>query len=372
MYIYFLLLTVSFVLKPILNNKKIYFIIVFFTLGMVAGVRSVGVGADTYAYNMDFYSYSSVSFFDALANYDVDKYEGAELGNLLIISLSSMFSQYSQSYIFVSSMLSFFLYGIFLYQNTDNKNYWIAVTLIISMGYYFYSMSTLRQLLATSIAIQCLIFAKNECWIKGLLIIVISVFFHSSAIIFLIPYVIAFVANMCIKKDFDIRKIYIVSLILLVLLCGGVGTLLINNVDLLSKRLAAYTMPLSRHNGASENGIYMWMKFSFYMITIMLALIEVNKINDIRKKLTVFFAAICVGFDCIFLVLKENMLILIRMSYHFEPFFWIICAYAISSISYPYVRCLLYVTFIIISFFTLFYLGINPNSNWEAVPYLCF
>lgn len=364
MYIYFILLTLSFVLKPILDNKKIYFIIVFGLLGVFSGIRGESVGVDTWAYHNLFIQYSDESLYDLFLDYDYENKIDVELGFQIFISILSFFTEEPQVMIFISSILSFVLLGRFIYNNTNN-NYWIAISLIVSMGHYFYSLAVLRQFLSTSIAIQCFDFIKKDCWFKGASVILIASTIHSSAIIFMPVCCIAWILKKYQNNGVKLRNAYIVCMATMVVVCVLGSFFLINNLELMPLRLAKYFMPDNPHNIASPNGIYIWMVVLLYAITIFATLAKV----DSQKSIQTFFGVVCLTFAVFIYFMKEYMIILSRLVFHFEPFLWILLSDLMANISYKYVRCYLYLLFIVISYFILSYLGVY--YNWESVPY-CF
>ena len=156
-----MMLVLSFLLKPILEDKKKYLICMFCLMGVLTGIRAEIVGVDTPTYYQLFYSYSNIYLSDIIINYDYENDVDIELGTRLLISVINTIFASPSMFIFISSVITYALYGFFLYYNTNEKNYWIATSIIISMGFSFYAMATLRQALATAIAIQGIYFIKK-------------------------------------------------------------------------------------------------------------------------------------------------------------------------------------------------------------------
>lgn len=370
MLIYCGLLAFSLILKPLLEDKRKYFIVMFGLFGVVAGVHAESVGADTLSYHQLFEFYSNRSVTDILFNYNYEDDVNIELGTRILIVMTSVISDSPQIFIFFSSVVSYALYGYFIYHNTNEKNYWIATSLILSMGFYFYSMSILRQLLATAIAIQGVLFLQNQCYVKAIFIVFVASMFHFTALVFLPIYLWIILLRNIIHK-YRLMYTFGGTLIGWLLVLSVVGLFIVNNIEFIAPRIARYFLLSNIHSVGAENGLYYSSMIALYVSAIVLSTWMADKEINSNIKLMVFISSICVSADCICFILKEHMRIILRLAYHFEPFAWLLLSYAITGISSAYIRLYVIVIFVIVSFITLQVLGGLP-SNWGAVPYEIF
>lgn len=335
-------------------------------MGVLAGIRSESVGVDTSAYHRLFYIYSNLSFSDILSGYDLENTMSIELGGRLLIGISSVFVNDPQIFIFLSSIITYVLFGFFVYQNTDERNYWIATSLVVSMGFYFYSLAVLRQALATAIAVQSVFFMKNDRWGKAVIVIGIATLFHTSSLIFL-PIIIISKVTFKYIAMYRLIYVYLISVICVLLLCMLGINYLEMYAYMISPRLASYFLLSNELNATVENGMYYTIKIGMYFIMVLIA----GKIGEGKNRLLIFISMLCVTADYMFYIMNEKMQILIRLAYHFEPFAWVLLSYIAYRIKSPYIRLYIVASFVIISFIVLMRLGFS-QGHWGAVPYAVF
>ena len=369
MYIYYLLLIIAIGLKFLLNNKKIYFVIMFLAMGVMAGLRGPDVGADTYEYHRIFSQYSDESFLDIMDGYDGVNDTQIELGFHVMIMICSLFSQSPQLFVFVSSCITFFFLGLFIYRNTDEKNYWIAVSLIVGMGYYFYSLAILRQALAAAVAANSMNLSCEKKWISAFGIVFLACMFHNSVAIFF-PVLICMLVYDCCCRNSKISKLYFVWLIMVACLLVIAKDVIFNNMDLFSVHYANYLLPTNKHNIESSNGYYGWAKFCLYLAITFWAVYRADRVENRNIKWMLIFSSVCVTMECIVMVLKEQIKILVRLIYNFEMFAWLLIAFMLYKIMSPYIRMYLLVVFMILCYISLMLLG--EKANWNSVPYVTF
>ena len=135
-----------------------------------------------------------------------------------------------------------------------------------------------------------------------------------------------------------------------------------------SPRIARYFLLTNIHAAGAENGLYYSLMIVLYFSIIIIANWQVARESNKSIWILVFTSSVCLTLDCLCFILKENMRIVLRMAYHFEPFAWLLLSYVIMGIQSKYIRLYAIVIFIMFSFITIRILGDLP-SNWEAVPY---
>jgi len=183
--------------------RKRYIIIICSILTLQSALRNVGVGADTYTYQMSFERTLSIhwdAIFKNFINVYVNK-EGKDAGYNLLEKIFQLFSTEYRVFLFFIAIVFFTAFGRFLYKNTSRiSDVMFAFVLYMALFYGFFSITGLRQTLATACALWGFEYIKQKKLWKFTLIILAAAFLHKSVLIFL-PYY--FIAN--IKKT---RAIY--------------------------------------------------------------------------------------------------------------------------------------------------------------------
>lgn len=159
------------------KNKTIVVYLTMPILWFISAFRNYNIGNDTLEYlrlfNLVEDSNSILLF--------TDRYE---IGYLILNKIVSMFSSNPASIIFVSSTIIYFGFSRFIIKFSKNPG--LSVLLFVLMGYFAQSMNLIRFQLACVIllyAFEKLLENKNKSF---LLIVLIALLFHKTAIIFLV------------------------------------------------------------------------------------------------------------------------------------------------------------------------------------------
>ncbi|NMO96638.1 EpsG family protein [Paenibacillus lemnae] len=142
-------------------------------LALLSGFR-FETGGDFYANYVGFIKASSMSFKEIFWSYD-------EYGHMLFRKLISLFTEDPQWYFIISSawiILSFF---IFIYRYSANP--YLSVLLFVTLGQYFVAHNITRQYIAISICLYAIPFLLSRKMIRYMIIILIAMTFHTSAIV---------------------------------------------------------------------------------------------------------------------------------------------------------------------------------------------
>lgn len=175
--------------------KRIYFVLVTIQLSLVAGLRDVNIGIDTRNYEIIFKNASLMNLKDIL-KYPTE----VEKGYMILQNLSfKLFPDFNVflilvSFIFISSV------AILIYRNSYEPC--LSFIFFIGLGFYTFSMTGIRQTLAIAIILFSFEFIKKRKLIPFLLIVALASTIHTSALIFLPAYFIAY------KR---ITKLYLIS-----------------------------------------------------------------------------------------------------------------------------------------------------------------
>lgn len=187
MEIYFLLLFWSLVTSLIYiifkNNinkiflDRIYYLINYIPMGIVAGIRNISVGTDTRMYHDFFYRYGILDF-----DWNYFDYNKVEIGYRLLNKVIYFFTVDSNICIFIISFFLIMGFGYFILVNSINI--WISTFLFIGIGFYTETYNTIRQSIACMIMCNAYHFLKTQNMKKWIISIFFAICFHSTAVIF--------------------------------------------------------------------------------------------------------------------------------------------------------------------------------------------
>lgn len=174
------------------QNRKRYIIIISFFLIIFSGLRSweVGLNSDTARYNYVFETVKITSWNDIIQN--VIQFNGKDPFYYLFQKSFQVFSGSYQLYLLLVAILIFSSFAGFIYKNTTQIRH-AAIAFIFYIGYFygFYSLTGIRQVLATAFLIWSFEYIKSRKLIPFLLLNLIAALFHLSALVFLPMYFIA-------------------------------------------------------------------------------------------------------------------------------------------------------------------------------------
>ena len=178
-FIFFAIISVEYYLKPFRNKDFIYLIILL--LGFFAGLRAPGV-------DLDYNSYQGI--FDQI--YDISKVEKETYISFFepgfLASILFFREIFKVNYVLVI-MLFYALFSVFLKIKSINRLSqfpYLVILFYFSHYFFLHEMTQIRIGLASGMFFIALIFYLNAQRLKFALIILISILFHYSAILFLV------------------------------------------------------------------------------------------------------------------------------------------------------------------------------------------
>lgn len=250
-------------------GKKMYFFITYSMIALVAGLRDASVGTDTFSYYRDFYRLQNLDFTQIDSGFKL-----VEPGYLMIIKLSSIFPDGAPVHIFLYSVLTFLALGIFIYHNTNNKNYWLATFLVLAFGFMFYSMNAMRQSLAIAIACNSLTYLMKREYLKAGFIILISMCFHLSLVVMAPVILLAMFYLSFLRKfpSFNNFLGYLVFMMAVSVVIASLGWYVLNNIDLLNNLFLKYYLS-SKYGLEAQTGLYMITTVSIYSLFLVLSFV---------------------------------------------------------------------------------------------------
>lgn len=176
-----------------LNNKKnnytirvkpktIFLILCYIPLMLLCALRSVNIGNDTITYHQLYAQSIGISW----REYFIMKESRWETGYLLLNKMLSSISENPQLIIIVSSIISIYLVIRFIHKYS--KNPYISIYLFVTMRFYVFYMSNIRQSLALGIIMLSYDFIVSRKIVPFIISVLIASQFHTTAIVFIFAY----------------------------------------------------------------------------------------------------------------------------------------------------------------------------------------
>lgn len=249
--------------NPVLNeaNRKKYITVMMLLLALQSGLRNVAVGPDTFQYYLHFENVVDSSWELLWTNFTsfLSGGEGKDPGYAL---LQKTFSVIFPSYrIYLLCVAAFFFYALGkvlrMYTNS-NVEVMIAISLYMCLYYTFFSITGIRQTIATGFLLLSIPYVAEKRFFKFLLLVLIAATQHKSALLFLPFYCLVFCK--------DSRKIIYMALILFVPMWKFGGSL--------AKYLvmgSVFEQYMSYLDGSEKAGAYTFAIYIIMLAVMMLA-----------------------------------------------------------------------------------------------------
>lgn len=178
---------VRLMLFNVIKRKKVFVVIAGTLLFLIASFRSIYFGADIIGY---------ISKYEYLSNEDLYLYwsnfisgEGKDPFFYLLAKVISIFGANYQVWLSILSGIFIYTVSKLIYKYSEEP--YISFVALISLGYFLFSLTGLRQTLALSILLLSYKFLKERMLLKFICMVILAALFHSSALIFLIAYPLA-------------------------------------------------------------------------------------------------------------------------------------------------------------------------------------
>jgi hypothetical protein len=297
------------------------------TLFLLASFRHHSMGTDTMSYIVDFLSLKDFSWEDEVFE------KGYSLFKLSVYT----FTNNPNLYLVANSMV--FLTSIFIFLHRYSKEALLSIFIFISLGYYQFSFSGLRQALAIAIVLFSYASIRDRKLFQFLFIVVIAAQFHNTALIFIIAYPIA---NLKIGLWHFVTIIFFLAIVILFGDSFLVTLLNMITIDFFSNRFSAY------YGDTSSVSLSL---FAILFLIWFFCLI-IHKIYDFDGQLTIFLNLVFIGL--LFQSLTPLLGEFFRLSMYFNIFSIALLPNSILLIRSLFIRGLAYV--IVCISFILYYL----------------
>ena len=170
------------------RTRRYYIIFCCVLLILQSGLRNVAVGTDTYAYKLAFDAIGKQSWSDILDEfYRVYVLgQGKDAGYYLFVKIFHVFSDNYQVYLITIAALFFTSLGRFIYLNTNNlRGIFVAMCVYQVFFYGFFSITGIRQTIATAFVLFAYDFVIKRHLVFFLLLCFMAALIHKSALLFI-------------------------------------------------------------------------------------------------------------------------------------------------------------------------------------------
>jgi hypothetical protein len=274
----------------------------------LAALKHDSVGIDTISYIDDFVS---------LKNYSYQEATGWVEPGFTSLKLFIHFLTDNSS-IYLAALALIYVTSVFTFLSRYSKEAFMSIVMLISLGYFQFSLSGLRQ----SIAIAIILFSykyikeKNPLYFLG--IVLTATLFHNSALVFIIAYPAAH------WKINSKHFIILISIIIAVLLFGEIlleVILSIIKLDFFDVRFIAYfdnqsTLSLSGFAILFSIWFFCYLIYKKYdshdQISVLLNIVFVGLIFQSLTSIVGEFFRMAMYFSIFSIVLLPNSILLIK------------------------------------------------------------
>lgn len=175
--------------KSVNRNEKtrnIYLTLVGIVMVLMIGLRNPGNGSGDTQFYYDFWETMSRMSFSEL-KYNINNFD-LEIGYQITNWVLSKIFHNGQWLLFLSGL--FFSVSVCSFAKKNCKNLVLALTVFNCLGLFNFMVQGLRQAIAMCICLWALEQCKNRKLIKFLLLVLLAMSFHASAIVFVVVYVL--------------------------------------------------------------------------------------------------------------------------------------------------------------------------------------
>lgn len=334
---------------------KLYIILVYIPLILVAGFRHWSVGTDTWMY---LYWYNMSSNIDFNFNFFTVLSDGAnvEIGYAFLNYILNVLYFDEQSIIFLMSLLTILGFSSFFYKYS--KSLWLSTFLFIGLVSYQETFNMIRQAFAAMIMCNAYGFLIKDERYKYVLTTLIAMLFHFTAIIY---FFIGLFMPLKIKK-----MLFVIMVVLLVIVLGQ-NIIIMYLAELAPKYIGYFDSALT-----TTRAIGVGIIQPIFVLILMVAsyyFIKLNKFNNEERKQV----EICNVF-MIFTIFETSMQYLFPIIARFNPYCFtyilILIPLILDKIKFSLLKYILYILIIIIAFiYCIYSMSLGRHG---VVPYKLF
>lgn len=333
---------------PINKSKQniLLGILLFFQFTIIAVLRHEYVGADLITY-IEYFNYVSSSVITDFER----KIMSFEIGYVLLNKIVSYFTSDSRILIIIIDSFIYISFCRFIVKYS--KIPWLSFFMFVALGYYSHIYNIQRQFIAIAILTYSIHYALNKQFFKFILLVLLSMSIHKTAIVFLLIYPI-------VKIEFNIQTI----IILFICICLFMYTF--------ANVILQYFMKLLEYEAYSD----VMVEDTGYGMLILLLIVVIAsyalcaKYKKSNKIINLFFNILVVSLFLQVLAIKFNLFG--RVVMYFAVYMIILIPNAISLIKSRDVRN---VSSVIVGIFVTLYFFryiVIENVGSGIMPYRFF
>lgn len=205
-------------------NKKLFVVLAGLLLLLISSLRSVRFTPDTSGYVFRYLTLSFNRLSELWTN--VITNTGKDPFFYFFAKIINMITGANYR-IWLATIAGLFCFAVLkLIYNYSNEPF-ISYVALISLGYFYFSLTGLRQTMALSFVILSYKYLRERKLLPFVVLVIIGSLFHSSALIFLIAYPLA-------NKKLGLKKI--ISVIIAMILANLFSDNIINFLDVILKQ----------------------------------------------------------------------------------------------------------------------------------------
>lgn len=252
-------------------NRKKYIMVMMSLLALQSGLRNVAVGPDTFQYYSQFETAVDSSWGLLLSNFTsfLNGGEGKDPGYALLQKAFSMILPSYRLYLLCVGAFFFYALGTVLRRFThSNAEVMMAISLYMCLYYNFFSVTGIRQTIATGFLLLSIPYVVEKRWLRFLLFLLIAATQHKSALLFLPFYALSFCK--------DSRKLIVIALFLFVpmwMFGGVVAKYLVSG--------SVFEQYMNYLEGYEKAGAY---TFAFYIVLLAVMMLANYKLMVNRDR----------------------------------------------------------------------------------------
>lgn len=323
-------------------------------MAVISGIR-YDVGTD-FGVQRNYYSWTVQGLTDGWL----------ESGFRFYIRLIEKFFGNFQWFIFIASIFVVFSFGYAIYKHVEEKYWFFALALFVTSTIYFATMNLERQYIAIAFILHAFHCLRQKKYLWVVLFTALAYLFHSSALAFILFYVLCFFAGKMKKKN-----IYdIVNVVMIISLVGAV-------VDFRGIVLKVGTLIIpARYLGYLSSDFFMtrnWISLLKFILPDIIWFIwyfkqKKEKSNDMTEMHIVMLGC------CIWLVINNffyGVNVIIRIGMYFEWFILLalpkLVAYGKDAKTRVSLRVLILTYYLALTVYSIFIM-----NGHGVIPYQTF
>jgi len=283
-----------------------YYIYSFIVLLLLMGLR-VGVGRDFQSYDRAFY----INISDVTFNFG----ETTEYGQIYLIWILNKFNFSSQSYFFITSLITIFLF----YKSFKNLYFLLPAALFVffTADMFLFSLNGIRQGIAMMAFFNALRFPIVNSNFKENIIKIFNVIFYL-IIGYLFHNSILFFTPLLILNNKRILSLFNSKILIIIIFIGffinGMKNINLINVfsDMVINYLPKYA-PYLDFNKFSYGNLTFGKGAMLYLIIYLIPIFYYDKIKKIYNNIDIYFVLFAIGLCIIYSFINEDVMLIMRL-----------------------------------------------------------